>query len=147
MLGRNIAPGLGRSFAAERWHRVPPNAWHEAREAAREQAKSELAFTLIGTDVDDKVLSLARYHAKQAGVDESIHFQRKVFSELTTKRQYGCLICNPPYGERLGERRDSEAIYRQMPGIFDKLGSWSLYVLASHPNFEKLIGQRADRRR
>ncbi len=147
LLGRNIAPGLGRSFAAEGWHRVPPKAWHAAREAAREQAKSELAFTLIGTDVDDKVLSLARYHAKQAGVDESIHFQRKVFSELTTKRQYGCLICNLPYGERLGERRDTEAIYRQMPGIFDKLDSWSLYVLASHPNFEKLIGRRADRRR
>eukprot|EP00913_Durusdinium_trenchii_P008921 g8387.t1 len=108
MIGRNIAPGLNREFAAESWPIVPPETWEATREEARAAITDDLAFTILGTDIDSESLRMARYHAESAGVADSIHFQQKPFAELTTKRQYGCVICNPPYGERSGELADAE---------------------------------------
>ncbi|MCH7988104.1 MAG: class I SAM-dependent RNA methyltransferase [Planctomycetes bacterium] len=147
LIGRNIAPGLHREFAAEQWPRIPKQLWTEARSEAHDLATGELAVPILATDIDSEVLSLARYHAKQAGVENDIHFQQKPFSELTTKKKFGCVICNPPYGERMGEEQEAVAIYREMGNVFSPLETWSLYVLASNSQFEKLIGRKADRRR
>ncbi len=148
MIGRNMAPGLNREFAAEQWPQIPERTWQDARDAARESAiGTTLDFTLIGTDNDEDVLSLARYHAQQAGVAENIHFQHKEFADFTTQRKYGCIICNPPYGERMGDQEQSEIIYRQMSQTFAPLDTWSIYVLTSHANFEQLLNRRATRRR
>lgn len=147
MLGRNMAPGLSREFNAEHWPRTPDALWREARTEARDLARKEMDVTLIGTDRDEQALSLARYHAQEAGVAENIHFQQKEFRQLTTKRQYGCVICNPPYGERLEDAQTVEALYRDMSPVFAALDTWSIYVLTSHPGFETLFRKRADRRR
>jgi putative N6-adenine-specific DNA methylase len=147
LIGRNIAPGLHRDFAAERWPRIPKQLWTEARSEAQDSVTDELASPILATDIDSEVLSLARYHAKQAGVENDIHFQQKPFSELTTKKKFGCVICNPPYGERMGEEQEAIAIYREIGNSFSPLETWSLYVLASNSQFEKLIGRKADRRR
>ena len=147
LIGRNRAPGLNRSFASESWHRVPARLWQQAREQAGDLAAGRLAFTLIGTDIDAKVLGLARDRAKRAGVEQDIHFERKVFADLTSKRKYGCAIGNPPYGYRLGDPKQAEALYKQMSDIFAGLPTWSTYILTSHPEFERLFGRRADRRR
>ncbi|MBM83782.1 MAG: RNA methyltransferase [Planctomycetaceae bacterium] len=147
LIARNMAPGMNRTFTAQEWPCIPTAAWDAAREEASSLVADKPDFTLIGYDQDDKVLNLARYHAKQAGVFDDVYFQPQEFSQLSTKRKYGCLITNPPYGERLGEAHDVEKLYRQMATVFRDLDHWSIYVLTSHPEFERLVGQKADRRR
>ena len=147
LLGRNIAPGLSRGFDAEHWPAVPRALWETAREEARDLIQPDLPVRIIGTDQDPRALSLARYHAEQAGVAEQIHFQQRTFAELTSSARYGCLVCNPPYGERLGDHREVRELYASMPDVFRRLPTWSIYVLSADPDFERLVGRRADRRR
>jgi 23S rRNA (guanine2445-N2)-methyltransferase / 23S rRNA (guanine2069-N7)-methyltransferase len=147
MIGRNIAPGLRRSFAAETWPRIAAALWETARQEARDGALPDLPQRILGTDVDEAALRLARIHAEQAGVSEQIHFQRRDFRELSSKGEHGCLICNPPYGERMGQRPEVETLYRAMPDVFRRFKTWSFYVLTAYPGFERLVGQPASRRR
>ncbi len=147
LIGRNIAPGLQRTFAAEAWPRVGPALWEAARERARSKALPSLPVRIMGTDADEESLSLARYHAGKAGVADDLHFQQRTFAELTSKQQHGCIICNPPYGERMGESAEALAIHRAMPDVFRRLKSWSFYVLTALSDFETVIGQSATRRR
>ncbi len=147
MIGRDIAPGLNRNFTAEDWPQLPDSLVETARTEARDKIKPNLEYRIIGTDIDESVLSLARYHAKVAGVENDIHFQQSSFFELTSKNNFGCVICNPPYGERIGQREDVRYIYQSMPEILRRLPTWSHYVLTAWPDFEKVIGQEADRRR
>jgi len=147
LIARNMAPGLNRSFAADRWQRVPQRLWDEERERARSAIRPGPEAPLIGTDRDVHALRLARHSARCAGVEQDIHFQQQEFDRLSTKRRYGCLICNPPYGERLGDAQQIERLYRSMGPVLTRLDTWSHYVLTSHSQFEKLVGRRADRRR
>ncbi len=147
LIGRNMAPGLSRSFAAEAWLAVPAALWEAARQEARQAMLPDLPLRIVGADLDDAALQLARHHAQQAGVAEQIHFQRRAFADLHSPRPHGCVICNPPYGERLGRPGDVQGLYRDMPEIFRRLKTWSFYVLTAHPDFEALLGQEADRRR
>lgn len=147
LIGGNMAPGLKREFAAQRWPRICPAMWADARTEARDLATDDLPVPLIGSDIDQRVLSLARYHATQAGVADHIQLKQRAFTDVTNRRKFGCLICNPPYGERSGDLESAEALYREMPRVFGKLESWSAYVLTSHPEFESLFDRRADRRR
>ncbi len=147
MIGRNIAPGLKREFAAEAWPSIPKKLWLAAREEANDLIENERELRIHGSDINDEVMSLARYHAKQAGVETGIHLQRMPMSELRSRYKYGFIICNPPYGERLGEMKEIEKLYKQMGTVFSSLDSWSYYVITSHPEFEKLFGRRADKKR
>ena len=147
LIGRRLAPGLGRSFAAEAWPRLPEALWEAARQQAREAALPELPARIIGTDMDDSVLGMARFHAEKAGVAADIHFQQRTFAELSSKRPYGCVICNPPYGERMGRAAEALALHRAMPDIFRRLKTWSFFILTALPDFEAVIGQTATRRR
>ena len=147
LIGRNLAPGLNRTFAAESWPAIPARLWEEARQEARDLARADLPLRIIGTDKSEDALSLARYHAEQAGVSEQIHFQQRDFYDLTSKKEYGCVICNPPYGERIGDHDELEDLYRAMPTVLRRLKTWSHYVLTAFPDFETLVGRKADRRR
>jgi len=147
LIGRRMAPGLGRTFAAEAWPRVPAALWEAARQQASEAARPNLPARIIGTDVDDSVLGLARFHAEKAGVAADIHFQQKTFAELSSSRPYGCVICNPPYGERLGQSTDAMLLHRAMPDVFRRLKTWSFFILTALPDFEAVVGQSATRRR
>jgi putative N6-adenine-specific DNA methylase len=147
LIGRNIAPGLNRTFAAERWPQFAASHWDAARQEARNMVQPALPIKIIGNDSDERVLSLARQHAVAAGVAEDVHFQQKPLAEFSSARKYGCIITNPPYGERLGEQREVEALYRTMGRVFAPLDTWSIYVLTSHAEFERLYGRRSDRRR
>ena len=93
------------------------------------------------------MLGLARFHAEKAGVAADIHFQQRTFAELSSKRPYGCVICNPPYGERLGRAAEALALHRAMPDVFRRLKTWSFFILTALPDFEAVIGQSATRRR
>ncbi|MCD4823805.1 MAG: bifunctional 23S rRNA (guanine(2069)-N(7))-methyltransferase RlmK/23S rRNA (guanine(2445)-N(2))-methyltransferase RlmL [Phycisphaerae bacterium] len=146
LIGRNIAPGLNRPFAAEEWPAIPNHHWQNERQNARDLIKPSLPLRIIGTDIEPKALSLSSHHAELAGVAGDIHFQCSPFDELTTSREYGCVICNPPYGRRFEKGPEIAAIYRSMPDVFRRLKTWSFYVLTS-VDLEATLGQSADRRR
>jgi len=147
LIARNLAPGLHRRFAAEDWAGLPAAIWTDARTEARDLARRDLDLHMSGTDIDPAALDLARANARRAGVADDIHFQQRDIAEFSTKRPYGCLICNPPYGVRSGEPSEAEAVHRALPGLFAKLETWSIYVLTAFPDFERLVGRPADRRR
>lgn len=147
LIGRNIAPGINRSFISEHWHFVPEDAWVSARQEACDLAIPALSERIMGTDIDNEMLSMARFHAGKAGVENDIHFQQRDFCDLTSKQKYGCLIANPPYGERMGEQAEVDRLYRSMPEVLRRLRTWSHYILTSRRDFENLVGQPADRRR
>lgn len=147
MIGRNIAPGLNRRFAAEDWPLLDSSLWETARERARDLVRPNLDERILGTDIDASSLELARFHAREAGVLDDIHFQQRDFHDLLSKRQFGCLITNPPYAERLGTTSQVEPLYRGMPEVLRRLKTWSHFILTAYPGFEELVGQKADRRR
>ncbi len=147
LIALNIAPGLKREFAASKWPNVPANLWREARDEANSHIRQDLSLKIIGTDIDGEVLSLARHHARQAGVERYIHFQQLPVSEIRSSHKYGWVLCNPPYGERLGDPQEAAALYTEMKQAFKSLDTWSFYVLTAYPEFEHLFGRRADKRR
>ena len=148
LLAKNIAPGLQRSFAAEKWPNLPLSLWKKAREEARELVQTKLKPRLImGTDLDLKTIGIARYHSRQAGVDDLIHWQEQSFKDFSNSRKYGYIISNPPYGERLKEGGDIAALYRLKGEKLRQLDTWSLYILTSHRQFESLFGKKASKRR
>jgi 23S rRNA (guanine2445-N2)-methyltransferase / 23S rRNA (guanine2069-N7)-methyltransferase len=147
LIGRNMAPGLNRDFAAERWPQVNETLWQREREAARAKVTDALPVRIIGTDADEQALKLARHAAQLAGVDQDIHFQLRVFEQLTSRRTHGCVITNPPYGQRMGDLREAEQSHRSIPEVLRKLPTWSHFILTAFPDFERLIQKQADRRR
>lgn len=147
MIGLGMAPGLNRSFAAMDWPNIPKHLWEQAKEEALSLITPDAELRITGYDVDEEVLSLARHHARLAGVEKQIHFQRQAVAELRSRYKYGYIVCNPPYGERLSELQEVERLYKEMHRIFDSLDSWSYYVLTSHPRFEKFMGRPADKKR
>ena len=147
LLGRNIAPGLNRSFAAEGWPLFPAALWRQERQRAQSAILPPLPVKIIGSDIDAESLRMAEYHAKLAGVTDDIIFRQADFSDLADERLYGCVIGNPPYGDRVGEREEFRALYESIPGVLAKLPTWSHYIITSWNDFESLIGRKADRRR
>lgn len=147
LIGRNIAPGLNRSFISEQWPEPAPQFWNRAREEARDQIRHAQPLGIWGYDIDERSLAMARQHSRQAGLGNELHFQQQEVSRLRTSYQYGYLVTNPPYGERLSRKTDVDRLYRSLQNFNQLLPTWSIYLLTSHPGFEKLFGRRADKRR
>jgi len=147
LIATNRAPGLNRSFACTDWPQISESVWEQAKEEARDLVKPNPEEILIGTDVDSEVLSMARYHANRAGVGEAIHFQQRPFSELSSQKKFGCVITNPPYGERMGETDEIDRLYESMAGVFGSLETWSFFVLTPYADFEKTLRRKSTRRR
>ena len=146
LIGRNIAPGLYRSFAAEEWPSIPKKIWKSQREEAFE-AVNDCSLSIFASDIDKNVFRKARENASNAGVEDYITFQKKPVEEFSSRRQYGCIVCNPPYGERLGVRADVENLYRTMGKVFSRLDTWSYFILSAHPEFQRRFGRPADKNR
>lgn len=147
LIAGNIAPGAKRSFSAEGWQQTPAGLWSKAREEAGDKARKVPDLRIQGSDIDDEAISLARYHATQAGVSQDIHLQRLPVADISSRYKYGFIVCNPPYGERLGEMPEVERLYKELGGVFKDFETWSFYVITSHPRFEALVGRRADKKR
>lgn len=147
LIGRNFAPGLNRSFAAENWPQLPGKLWTQALQEARDLKGPPLPMQIIARDRDPKVLRIAKKNAKEAGVFSEIAFEAKDFIAFPTNRDYGCTICNPPYGERIGERDEVRQLHSDMGELLRPLETWSHYILTAAERFEQEFGQRADRRR
>ncbi|NPV71325.1 MAG: class I SAM-dependent RNA methyltransferase [Firmicutes bacterium] len=147
LIGLNRAPGLRRAFAAESWRTLPRNLWIEARSEARDLERRDGRLEVYGSDADPGIVGLARENAGLAGLGSVIRFTNARVEDLKVAAEYGCVICNPPYGERLGELREAESLYRSMGRVFSSIPTWSLYILSPHPRFERIFGRLADKKR
>ncbi len=146
MIGRNQAPGINREFTAESWPHVDEKIWEKVREEAR-QSINTAEFTIFASDPDWSVFKIARENALLAGISENITFQKKPVEDFGSRNKYGCIVTNPPYGERIGEKREVESLYRTMGQVFSKLDTWSFFILTAHEDFQKYFGKKADKNR
>jgi putative N6-adenine-specific DNA methylase len=148
MIAANIAPGMNRSFTAEQWtNLIPKNLWYETVEEAREMVDTGIETDIQGYDIDGEVVKAARENAKRAGVDHLIHFQQRAVADLHHPKKYGFIITNPPYGERIEDKKNLPALYTQIGTSFAGLDSWSLYMITSYEDAERYIGRKADKNR
>ena len=148
MMACRIAPGMNRSFQAQQWENlIPAKLWEGAREEAREMADLAVETDIQGYDIDGAVIKAARENARRAGVGEKIHFQQRPVAQLSHPKPYGFIITNPPYGERIEDKKDLPELYGQMGEAFRRLATWSEYVITSYEQAEKYIGRKADKNR
>ena len=146
MIGKNIAPGINRSFVSEEWPGFDKVIWEDVRLEAQRAINSK-EFRILASDVDGDVLKTARENAIRAGVEDYIAFQKLSVQQFQSRKRYGCIICNPPYGERLMDSEEVERLYKQMGRVFTSLQDWSYFILTAHPEFERCFGRRADKNR
>ncbi|KAA5541874.1 bifunctional 23S rRNA (guanine(2069)-N(7))-methyltransferase RlmK/23S rRNA (guanine(2445)-N(2))-methyltransferase RlmL [Roseiconus nitratireducens] len=146
-IGRNIAPGIERAFRFESWPDCSAELIADLRSDATAGQLDSLDERILASDIDGRVLRAARDNAARADVSDDIHFQCGPVSEVTSKRRFGCLITNPPYGRRIGEDREIDALYRSLPDVLRRFPTWSHYFLTAYPKFEAAVGRSADRRR
>jgi putative N6-adenine-specific DNA methylase len=147
LIGKNIAPGLEREFVSESWPRIPKEAWKNARREALKSIRQDVDLNIYGSDIDKKAIEIAKQNAYEAGVDDCIVFETKDISQVRSNAKYGYIIANPPYGERLGEKKEAENLYKTMGKVLKKFDTWSTYFLTSNENFEKLYGKKASKKR
>ncbi|MCK9444273.1 MAG: class I SAM-dependent RNA methyltransferase [Tissierellaceae bacterium] len=147
MIGKNMAPGLERDFAAEKWPRVKKEYWSEARREALRLMDTESKLHILGCDIDRKSILRARDNAANFGLEDDIAFFIKDFRDADLNNEYGVVVTNPPYGERIGEKAEIEELYRDLGTKFKELDTWSVYVITSNEDFEKLYGKKANRKR
>lgn len=147
LIAAHAAPGLRRSFAAEMGPLVAERFWKQAREEARAGETRDVEVRISGSDVDSEAVRVAARNAETAGVAGLVRFTRAPFSSFTPQGDYGCLICNPPYGERMGEAADVQKLYREMGARCRDLPTWSVFVLSAVEDFQRSFGARASRNR
>jgi putative N6-adenine-specific DNA methylase len=148
MIGARIAPGSQRTFLAETWTGMYPEAtWAHARQEASDLQRKDIEMNIQGYDLDGEIVKAARQNARCAGVDHLIHFQQKPMSELSSNKKYGFIITNPPYGERLEEKSELPGLYKEMGKVFGALDAWSYYIISAYEDAQKYIGKQADKNR
>ncbi len=148
MIGAKIAPGMNRSFTAEDWKNIiPKKDWYGAIEEANDIMLDHIEMDIQGYDIDGAMIRAARQNAMDAGVDHLIHLQRREVKDLSHPKKYGFIITNPPYGERLEEKEALPALYAEIGQAFEKLDTWSKYIITSYEDTEKYIGKKANKNR
>lgn len=148
MIGANIAPGMNRSFISENWTDIiPKKNWYEAIEEANDVIIRDAEMNIQGYDIDGEIIKAARENARLAEVEQYIHFQQRAVKDLSNPKKYGFVITNPPYGERLEEKEQMPALYREIGKAFNNLDSWSYFVITSYEDAQKYIGRKADKNR
>ena len=141
---RGIAPGRSRSFAAEQFPFIPERIWRDAREEAF-SLEHESDFEAYASDIDPRAVELARKNARLAGVESTVKVFECDARKISAPGRRGTIVTNPPYGERLGSIKEAEALYRDIGAHFRSLSPWQVYVITSHPSFERFYGERADK--
>ena len=148
MMAANMAPGMNRSFLAEGWKNlISRRCWYEAADEASELVNPDVKTDIQGYDIDGDIVKAARANARQAGVEQLIHFQQRPLSALSHPKKYGFIISNPPYGERIEEKKNLPALYQEIGERFRALDSWSMYLITSYEEAERYIGRKADKNR
>ena len=141
----NKAPGLGRSFASEQFAQIPQKVWSDAREAAEAAIRTDSTYEVYASDIDEAILDVTYENALRAGVEEHMNIFTADVREIKKLDRRGTVVCNPPYGERLMTPREAEQLYRDMGRAFAALSPWQIYIITSHPDFQRFYGRRADK--
>ena len=148
MIAANMAPGMNREFLSEDWkHLIPRKCWYDAMDEANDLVDLSVQTDIQGYDIDGDIIRAARANAKAAGVDELIHFQQRPVSGLSHPKKYGFLITNPPYGERIEEKKNLPELYKTIGERFAALDSWSAYIITAYEDTERYFGRKADKNR
>lgn len=147
LIGMNLAPGLRRRFSAEGWPTVPAALWQAAREEAIDLARYDEPLDIAGSDIDPAALEVAQAAAKSAGLAEELRFLQAPAIKARPRGDYGCIVTNPPYGERLGDAQEVEQAIRQLGSVAAGLGTWSFFALSPSRQFEHYFGRKADKKR
>lgn len=148
LIARNIAPGRLRDFDSTNWPTIPKATWQQAKQEAEDLVRRDAVIRGIqGSDLSAEVLGTARYHTKLAGLEGDIFYEKKAVQDFQTKKKYGFVIANPPYGERLGDKPEIDRLYADMGRVFAPLETWSFFVLTPHVGFERLFGRVAHKKR
>ena len=147
LIARNRAPGLNRSFAAQHWASLDKMLWLDAADEAMDN-EFHGKYEIWGGDIDPDAVELSRHNAELAEVDDIVKFEVDDATRFHWGGLYGRIVTNPPYGERLLEREEAGELYKAFGKAMDKLpDTWRVYVLSSHPDFERCYGRFADKKR
>ena len=147
LMGQNIAPGFNREFVSENWHWIPSSVWDEVRLEAEDLANYDQPLDITGSDIDHRLVKIAQENAFEAGLGDLISFKQMRVQDFTTTKQYGVIVGNPPYGERLGEKGAVQKMYHEMGQAFADLDTWSVYILTSDEEFETHYGKKTTKKR
>ena len=148
LIGYNIAPGLNREFAAERWvNLVPAGLSDDLRDAALDAANYDVELDITGYDIDGQMIEIAKANARAAGLSQAITFKQLAVKDWHTDKLNGVLVANPPYGERLSDLASVRELYRQMGQLYRAMPTWSKYILTADLEFETYYGAPATKRR
>ncbi|MCA1063133.1 class I SAM-dependent RNA methyltransferase [Rossellomorea aquimaris] len=147
LIGQNIAPGFNREFLSENWPMMPADVWEKTRMEAEDMANYDQPLEILGTDIDHRMVEVSKENALEAGLGELVRFKQMQVRDFTSELKYGIIVGNPPYGERIGERKEVEKMYQEMGRAFEKLDTWSVYMMTSHENFEQCYGKQATKKR
>ncbi len=139
------APGLGRSFSAEEFPQIPTALWRQAREDAESAILHDASYEVYASDIDEDILDVTYENALRAGVEGNMQIFTADVRKIEKPDRKGTIVCNPPYGERLLTPQEAEALYRDMGRVFEGFAPWQIYIITSHPSFERLYGRRADK--
>lgn len=147
MMAWNVAPGLRRSFPSEHWDIIGSKRWEDAREDAFDAVTDDIPLQLAGSDIDPKAIEVAKAAAKSAGFAKEIAFRILPAAKALPEGEFGCVITNPPYGERLSEKEEVEKLVRTLGHMSAQLPTWSFFALSPTRQFEHYFGSKADKRR
>ena len=147
LIGHNIAPGFNRNFACEEWDWFSQDVMEDVRQTAEEAADYDIELDISGYDISGPMIDLAQKNADEIGLGDSITFKQQAVKDFKTDKEYGVIVANPPYGERLGEEETVRVLYRQMGQVFKPLTTWSKYILTSDLQFEEFYGAKATKKR
>ena len=146
LIALNRAPGLQRSFGAEKWSCVPAEVWRQARtEAMDREFRGD--YRILGTDIDPASLEIARENARKAGVGKLIEFRETDATKASLPTDKGLIVCNPPYGERMLEQRSAQRLYQAFGRHIKYADGWRKYIISSEPEFEHYFGKQAAKKR
>ncbi len=146
LMAKNRAPGIARPFSAMAWETLPREIWAQAREEARAR-EFQGDYRIFASDIDPRAIEIAQKNAARAGVEDCIQFAVSDACAFWRETERGSIVTNPPYGERLLERTEAEALYRDFGAAMKNARNWQLLLLSSHPEFERCFGRPADKKR
>ncbi|WP_373230025.1 class I SAM-dependent RNA methyltransferase [Cohnella sp.] len=147
LIGWNIAPGLRRRFNAEEWPNVTQSMWSEAKEEAYDLLKDDAPLNIVGSDIDRDAIQSALKNLRSAGMSKDIKVNVMPISDIRPEGDYGCIITNPPYGERIGTMPEIEKLTKELGRLAKQLANWSHFIITPDKTFETTFGRKADKRR
>ena len=147
MKALHIAPGLNRGFDFTSWACCPKGVLECAKQEAKDSENRGAKPVIFASDISDKAISIAKYHAKQAGVEKNIRFSVADAQKFKSDLRYGVLLSNPPYGERLGDEKEVRQLMGGVGKAFRGLPDWNAYILTALPDFERYFGKTADKKK